>query len=178
MCWKRGKYALGAISVHRGVRDTLGMIEASGYSPRSSNRILAVIVGFTLILAAVAALLTSSREVKELSPNSPEGVVQLFLKAVIEGKSEDAADYFSATTTCDASDIDRSWMPETVRVNLADQEITGDRAFIEITVDISSGGPFDDYYVETHNYRLAQEDGNWRILGIPWPLYSCEEPTK
>lgn len=154
------------------------MSETPGYFPRSSNRILAVIVGFTLILAAVAALLSSSREVKELSPTSPEGVVQLFLKAVIEGKNEDAAGYFSASSTCDASDIDRSWMPETVRVNLADQEITGDKAFIEINVDISSGGPFDDYYVEKHNYRLARESGVWRILGIPWPLYSCEEASK
>ena len=145
---------------------------------RSSNRILAVIVSFTLVLAAVAALLSSSKEIKELSATSPEGVVQLFLKAVIEGKSEDAAGYFSSTTTCDASDIDRSWMPETVRVNLADTEVTGDKAFIETTVDISSGGPFDDYYVESHNYRLAREGGSWRILGIPWPLYSCEEPTK
>lgn len=154
------------------------MTETPGSSRRSSNRILAFIVALTLALAAVAAFLTSSREVKELTPSSPEGVVQLFLKAVIDGKNEDAANYFSSTSTCDASDIDRSWMPETVRVNLSDKEIVGDKAFIEISVDISSGGPFDDYYVETHNYRLAQENGVWRILGIPWPLYSCEEVSK
>ena len=150
----------------------------SATNQSSSNRILVIIVVLTLALAAVAAFLTSSRDIKELTPNSPEGVVQLFLEAVIDGKNEDAARYFSSTSTCDAADIDRSWMPETVRVNLADTEIDGDKAFIEISVDISSGGPFDDYYVETHNYRLARENGSWRILGIPWPLYSCEEVTK
>jgi len=115
------------------------MAETPGANSLSSNRILIMIVALALILAAVAASLNSSREVEELSANSPEGVVQLFLEAVVEGKSEDAEQYFSST---------------------------------------SSGGLFADNYIERHNYRLAKESGSWRILGIPWPLYSCGEPPK
>jgi len=37
---------------------------------------------------------------------------------------------------------------------------------------------FGDLYTEKHNFRLARESGNWKILGIPWPLYSCDEVTK
>jgi len=85
---------------------------------RGANRVLAVIVLFTLALAAVAAFLTSSRETKDYELNTPEGVVQSFLKDVIDGKNEDAARYFSVTSTCDVTDIDRSWVPDTVRVNL------------------------------------------------------------
>jgi hypothetical protein len=66
-------------------------------------------------------------------------------------------------------------MPESVRVNLKDSSIEGDKAFISVDVDLSSGGPFDDYYSETHNFRLERENGVWKILGIPWPMYSCEE---
>jgi hypothetical protein len=154
------------------------MAETPGANSLSSNRILIMIVALALILAAVAASLNSSREVEELSANSPEGVVQLFLEAVVEGKSENAEQYFSSTTNCDSSDIDRSWMPERVRVNLTEIEKIGDRAFIEIAVDTSSGGLFADNYIERHNYRLAKESGSWRILGIPWPLYACEEPPK
>ena len=66
-------------------------------------------------------------------------------------------------------------MPENVRINLRDTRIETERAFVDITADISSGGPFDDYYTENHTYRLAREDGVWKILGIPWPMYSCDE---
>lgn len=137
-----------------------------------------VIVALTLALAAVAALLTSSRDTKEFAPETPQGVVQLFLRAVIEGKNENAATYFSITSTCDATDIDRSWVPDTVQVNLTNSQIEGDRAFIDVAVDMNQDQLFGDMYSERHNFRLARENGKWKILGIPWPLYSCEEVKK
>ena len=145
---------------------------------RGANRVLAVIVVLTFSLAAVAAILTSSKEAKNYAPNTPEGVVQLFLKDVIEGKNEDAARYFSMTTTCDATDIDRSWIPDTVRVNLTNTQIEGDRAYIDVAVDINQGQLFGDMYTEKHNFRLVRESSAWKILGIPWPLYSCDEVNK
>ena len=142
---------------------------------RGTNQVLAVIVIVTLGLAAVAALLTSSQETKEYSTSSPEGVVQMYLRDVIDGKNEDAIRFLSQDSLCDATDLDRSWMPENVRVNLRETRIEGERAFVDVAADISSGGPFDDYYTENHTYRLARENGAWKILGIPWPMYSCDE---
>ncbi len=142
---------------------------------RGANQVLAVIVILTLGLAAVAAYLTSSQETREYMPTSPEGVVQMYLRDVIKGKNEDATVFLSQESRCDATDLDRSWMPENVRVNLRETQIEGDRAFVEVAADISSGGPFDDYYTENHTFRLARESGVWRILGIPWPMYSCDE---
>ena len=52
---------------------------------RGTNQVLAVIVIATLGLAAVAAFLTSSQETKEYAPSSPEGVVQMYLRDVIDG---------------------------------------------------------------------------------------------
>ena len=59
-----------------------------------SNRILAVVVVLSLILIALSTVLTVTREAKVYSPTSPEGVVQLYLKAVIDGKNDQAASYF------------------------------------------------------------------------------------
>jgi len=145
---------------------------------RASNQVLTVIVVLTLALAAAAAFLTSSRVTKEYAPNTPQGVVQLFLQALIDGKNEDAATYFSISSTCDATDIDRSWIPDTVRVSLTNTEIDADRAYIDVAVDMNQDQLFGDLYTEKHNFRLARESGNWKILGIPWPLYSCDEVTK
>lgn len=145
---------------------------------RGANQVLAFIVLFTLVLAAVAAFLTSSRETKDYALNTPEGVVQSFLNDVIDGKNEDAARYFSVTSTCDATDIDRSWVPDTVRVNLTNTQIEGDRAYIDVAVDMNQDQLFGDMYTEKHSFRLAREGSNWKILGIPWPLYSCDEVNK
>jgi hypothetical protein len=143
-----------------------------------ANRVLAVIVIFTFALAAIAAILTSSKEARDYAPNTPEGVVQSFLENVIDGKNEDAARYFSMTSTCDATDIDRSWIPDTVRVNLTNAQIEGDRAYIDVAVDMNQDQLFGDMYSEKHNFRLVRESGTWKILGIPWPLYSCDEVNK
>ena len=140
-----------------------------------TNTVLTFVVTITLLLAAVAAFLSSTQETKEFSMNSPERVVQNYLKAIIEGKYESAASNLSQRSPCDATDIDRSWMPESVRVNLKDSSIEGGKSFISVAVDLSSGGPFDNYYSETHNFRLERENGVWKILGIPWPMYSCDE---
>ena len=118
-----------------------------------ANRVLAVIVIFTFALAAIAAILTSSKEARDYAPNTPEGVVQSFLENVIDGKNEDAARYFSMTSTCDATDIDRSWIPDTVRVNLTNAQIEGDRAYIDVAVDMNQDQLFGDMYSEKHNFR-------------------------
>ena len=149
-----------------------------GEARRASNQVLIVIVVLTLALAALAAFLTASRETKEYAPNTPQGVVQLFLQAVIDGKNEDAAAYFSLTSSCDVVDIDRSWIPDTVRINLTNSQIEGDRAFIDVAVDMNQDQLFGDMYSEKHNFRLVRESGAWKILGIPWPLYSCDEVNK
>ena len=144
----------------------------------SSQKVLSVIVIFTIALAAVAAFFSASKESKEYAISTPEGVVQRYLEAVLAGRNETAASYFATDSQCDATDIDRTWVSETVRVNLANVDLEGDKAFVEVVIDLSSGGPFDDYYTEKHNFRMSRESGGWKIMGIPWPLYSCEEPGK
>lgn len=144
----------------------------------SSQRVLTVIVVSTILLAAIAALLSTNRNQAEYSAQSPEGVIQRYLSAVVDGRNDKAAQYFVTNSNCDATDLDRSWISETIRVNLVESDIESDRAFVEVAIDISSGGPFDDYYTETHNFRLEKEFGSWKIMGVPWPLYSCEEVGK
>lgn len=140
---------------------------------RSANRVLAIIVAVTVLLIATAAILTTTRETKTLSPDSPEGVVQLYLENVINGKNDLAAKNFASDSLCNASDIDRAYFTEDFRVSLVNTEITGDRAYVKIDVNYSSGGPFDSGYSEIQNYRLIKESGAWKITGIPWPLYDC-----
>ena len=138
-----------------------------------SNRVLAVIAGLTIALIAVAAILASTQKEKTLSTGSPEGIVQLYLTNIIAKKNDKAALLFAKDSTCTAADLDRAYVSEDFRASLITTEVSNDRAYVKINLTYSSGGPFDNGYSEYQTYRLDKEDGQWRIAGIPWPLYDC-----
>lgn len=144
----------------------------------TSNRILAIVVIASLLLIALSSILTVTRDEKSFSSSTPEGVIQLYLKALIDGKNDQAASYFISNSECDAADIDRAYVSETLRVNLVTSSIEGDSAYVKIDANTGASGPFDDGYTESHTYRLSREGGNWRIEGIPWPLWDCGTVTK
>ena len=145
---------------------------------RRANGILITIAVMVLALIAVSIFVSSNRNETQYSQSSPEGVVQSYLKAVIEGKHDRAASFFTADSECDASDIDRSYVSETLRVNLVSSEINGDTAYVKIDANSNSGALLDEGYTETHTYRLVREGGSWRLAGIPWPLWDCGESKK
>lgn len=150
----------------------------SGSAQRRANGVLALIAAVALLLIAVSLFVTSNREATKYAPDTPEGVVQLYLKAIIEGKHDKAADYFVADSECDASDIDRAYVSDTLRVNLVSSEIDGNAAYVKIEANLGSSTLFESGYNESHTYRLTRESSNWRLLGIPWPLWDCGEINK
>jgi hypothetical protein len=147
-------------------------------SRKTSNRILLVIAFASIALVIFSAIFSANRDEVKLSPATPEGVVQLYLTAIIEGKNDQAAEYFVKGSRCDASDIDRAYVSDTLRVNLVSTSTDGNSAYVKIDANTGSGGPFDDGYTESHTYRLVKENGSWHIEGIPWPLWDCGTITK
>lgn len=139
----------------------------------SPNRILTIIVGLFTTIAIVVALVLSSQTEKELSSSSPEGTVQLFLKAVFDERNDIAAQYLSSDSKCQEEDFDRAYIPESRRVRLIDSEISSGVARVKVGVEISSDGPFNSPFSERHTYRLQKNEEKWKIEGIPWPLYDC-----
>ena len=145
---------------------------------RGANGILATIAILIIALIAASIMISSNQEDAQYSTSTPEGVVQTYLKAVIEGKHDQAASLFASGSECDAADIDRTYISDSLRVNLVSTEIEGDSAYVRIEANMNSGALFDDGYTEPHTYRLKRESGNWRIEGIPWPIWDCGEANK
>jgi hypothetical protein len=56
--------------------------------------------------------------------------------------------------------------------------VEGSTATVTVEVTVPSGGPLDTGSSETHLFRLARSDGDWRLTGTPWPLYFCEGDVK
>lgn len=145
------------------------------------NRILAIVVGAMVVLAAVVVVLSANRSTAQLEPGSPEAAVQTYLTGVTEGDYAAAADVLDPAGSCDVDDLDRAGRLESARAYLVDSQVDGDtaRVSVEVTVPEGGGGPFDTTdYSETHSFRLTRSGDDWRLTGTPWPLYDCEGDEK
>jgi hypothetical protein len=137
------------------------------------NRILATVVGVVVVVAVVAAVLSATRVTPEYDRATPEGVVQAYLTAVVDGHNQDAAGFLDQGG-CTVEDLDRVYRPDELRAVLRDTEVDGDTAQVRVDLVMSSGGPLDgSEYTEEQTFRLARDDGTWLITGEPWPMYDC-----
>ncbi|MDR6865310.1 hypothetical protein [Phycicoccus sp. 3266] len=140
---------------------------------RSPTRVLAVVVGVLVVLAAAAAVL-SSRGTTHYAAGSPEATVQAYLTAVLRGDTEQAAGYLSPSGSCDQVDLAGVTVADSTRVDLVHATTGTDTAQVQVTVDRSdTDGPFAVGESEGHVYRLARTGGRWLLEGVPWPLYDC-----
>lgn len=137
------------------------------------NSILVVILSFVVVFTGLVVILSSNRDAVKWDLSTPQGVVQTYLAAMINGERDQAASMLSKESECTTSEIDKAYVQSDSRVYLTSTKILERKATVIVKVDISSGGPFSDYYSETHTFRLIRDGSNWRLLGIPWPLYDC-----
>lgn len=149
---------------------------------KSPNQILAILFSLLVIAVVLVTLFTSGNASKNLDPSTPAGTVQSYLKAVLKGNYEKAAQFIASESSCDVQDLDRVYTVDTARVDLVKTEIDDEHAQVWVKVDYPSGAPFDPVFdgvrVEAHTFRLVQVNDHWLLTGIPWPLYDCGVITK
>ncbi len=140
------------------------------------NRVLALVVGLIAVIGVVAGVLSATRQVPKYDRGTPEGLVQAYLTAVIDGDHQDAVAFLTPESSCTVEDLDRAYVPDDVRVVLRDTEVDGDTAQVKVDVVMSSGGPLEgSEYAEEHTFRLTRAGGDWLITGAPWPMYECSK---
>jgi hypothetical protein len=135
--------------------------------------VLAIVVGLVVLVIVLVGVLATNRSVADHDLTTPEGVVQAYVAAVVDGDHQAAADLLSPGSECDVTDLDSSYVPELDRVVLLDTEVDGDRARVYVETVVAEGpfGAFD--YRERHSFLLERSGTGWRIAGQPWPLYEC-----
>jgi hypothetical protein len=139
----------------------------------SPNRILTYIICAIAVASLLVIVLTAKRSPIALDRNTPQGVVQSYLSAVLSGKTEEASKYLSPKSNCQVSDLDRAFVTNTSRVDLIKTDIYGTTAQVRVNVEFPSEGPVFNTQYEEHSLRLIRTDGKWLLTGIPWPLYDC-----
>lgn len=143
------------------------------------NRTLAVVVALLVLAASVAGVVAGTRPGTTYDRATPEGTVQEYLSSMFDRNFDRAVATLAADSLCDIQDMDQAWIPEDVSADLLSTDISGDYALVKVRVELRySSGLFEDYGYEEHTYQLRQSAGLWRLVGTPWPLYSCTGGTK
>ncbi len=151
------------------------------------DRFLMVILGFIGLLVVVAVVLFFVRqEPQEYGDEStPEGVVRNYILALQKedfkrayGYLQEAAEKPTYTTFQQmmiGMDIAQSG------VQLGAVNIVDDEATVELTIIHNSNSPFDRGWDENALALLTLQEGEWRVVNMPYPYWGWDwytEPIK
>lgn len=134
--------------------------------------LLAVVV--VIVISALVTILIRGAA-PPLPADTPEGVVQRYVRAVVDGDVDGAAGYLLPE---DAADCHRAQTggDDDYRVTLVETTIHDDTARVEVIVSAVYGeGPFGpDEYRSDEIFDLRRTDGRWRITAVPWQFAVCD----
>ena len=139
---------------------------------KSVNFYLGIVIALILIIAVIVAV-TSSNSTKSLSIGSPEKVVQEYLVSLNDGRNDLAFKLLASDSSCSIQDIDRAYHSPDAETSLLESKTAGNTAVVRVSIQYDPYSMMDSSSGEEQTYRLIKEDGQWRISGIPWPLWDC-----
>jgi hypothetical protein len=153
------------------VGHTDGMNAAAG----KPDRVLLVIVSLIALLVIVALAVVFTRGGPEvLDESTPQGVVQRYSTAVIDGDTATASSYLTEAARSLCRGFQEGGPPPT-RVVLISTTERDSTALVRVSIVSSgSGGPFgpSEYEMEDR-FSLAKTDGKWLVDQAPYQLLSC-----
>lgn len=136
--------------------------------------VLGICVALLVLVAVVAAVLSTSRSGAQLPEGSPEATVQDYLRAVTDGDTRRAATHLDPEGRCTERDLRDAHAGDPTRVVLRDTRTEGEEADVRVDLVHGDGGPFGgDGYREELTLDLRREGGAWVVTGEPWPMYAC-----
>ena len=138
---------------------------------------IVVWAGAALALLVLVAVAFTFVPRPQFDPATPEGVVQRYLQAVVEGRRTEARSYLSdrLQRECEPG-FPRYTSRDAYRIELMESVVDGSTAEVHVMVAEQDGGLFDYYYEFSVSYSLVSTGGGWRITDQEWPWYGCSEP--
>ena len=151
-----------------------------GRSPHErprSKRLVGWSLGAALVVLIAAGVAVGvMREPVLLDPHTPEGTVQAYVQAILDGEWNEARSHLTddLEAECSISDFRRSWLPGSLAATLDDVRLHGDEAEVVVRMRTAAEPePFGGRYETTEVFDLIREGPTWRVTGQPWPVYDC-----
>ncbi|MFC9559337.1 hypothetical protein [Agromyces sp. NPDC056965] len=152
------------------------MVEPPERPATGSNRTLIVILSVIGVLIVVALVVVFTRGAPPLLDEStPEGAVQRYSAAVIDGDEAAAIEYLVPELGDPCREFDGGDSQD-LRVTHVSTTQRDDAAEVQVLITTTyDAGPFDSpSYEEKAEFELVRSGGGWLIESTPWPLTICE----
>ncbi|GGF03172.1 hypothetical protein [Mycetocola zhadangensis] len=136
--------------------------------------VLAILVGVLVIVSLIVVF--TRGELELLDESTPEGVVQRYSAAVLDGDEDAALRYLAAEAQSDCGLIAVT-ETENLRVSLVSTENGDDGGSADVTVSLSRGSNGELFggsgYEYEERFSLTKVGSDWRIETAPWELAFC-----
>jgi hypothetical protein len=145
------------------------MTHATAGARRNLIVLLSVIA--VLVIVALAVVFTRG-EPELLDESTPEGVVQRYSTAVLDGDDDAAMGYLSDGAQEECGTVQDTSV-DNIRVTLISTDLRDASADVRVQVSRHEGGAFGSEYSYEEDFRLVQEGDDWAIESAPWELAIC-----
>lgn len=143
---------------------------------RRSRFTLIALVGGVVLVVLIALIAVFARGgAAPLDPATPEGVVQRYSQAVVDGDAQTALTYV-VPEVADAC-VSRWVSEEDTRITVLETTERADTAHVRVLiVTVYGPGPLgaDEYEAES-SFDLVKVGGDWLVEVAPWRLAVCDD---
>jgi hypothetical protein len=129
------------------------------------------------VLSVVALVVIGmNREPASLDPDTPEGTVQLYIEALVDGDFDTAASYWDEEGCIPGSAVPTGGAPD-VAAALVSVDGNDIQANVVVKITETSQDPLGGLYEHEEWFTLVRQDDVWKIRQPSWPYYDqiCEE---
>ena len=148
---------------------------------QSTRWLVGVAVAIVLaVVVSIAAALAGGEE-RLYEPETPEGTVQRYLRAVADRDAEAAREYLAPEMLEDCPDdflcgqLRSGGQNRDFRASLLQTRQAGEGTEVRVRISERYGNaPFEsDEFSHEEIFLLEQHDGRWLIEEPAWPVYGC-----
>ncbi|MGH8873599.1 MAG: hypothetical protein ACRDWS_16690 [Acidimicrobiia bacterium] len=139
--------------------------------------------GWVLPLLGVAVVVVLvviglNREPAQFDPDTPEGTVQLYIGALVDGDFGTAASFW-ATDGCTPASVEPTGGVPDISASLVRVDDTGSDVTVVIGITENLADPMGGLYEHEEWFWLVRQDDGWKIRQPSWPYNDqlCEEPA-
>jgi hypothetical protein len=140
--------------------------------------LLGIVIGIAVIaLAAVAIFMVRQPGMKYGSEDTPAGVMQNYVLALVRGDNDRAYSYLAEGKykpdrqqfQVGVNAMQYDFKNVSLKVGKAD--IFTNEAIVDIQVRRAGGGPFNDVSITNETSRMVFQNGVWKVASAPMPYW-------
>lgn len=151
--------------------------------------LMGILIGIgVLIIAALAVFFIRRDSQTYIAEDTPEGVVHNYIVAVLNKDYEKAYGYLAELDHKPTYEEFRNAFvtgnvnPQNSAVDVGASEVTGDDAYVEVSMIYNPSDPFSSGYRDVQRAILVRQGGAWKLSSMPtyylWDYSWYQEPPK